>query len=203
MATPLPYNVQMPLARSSKPDLVVFSSSLWDLAAWAMEDVSTYQTITTGDLSDNRLQWWRSRSVDMIEELRQQLGPSVPLAWRSTHVPMTKVNDTVQWFFSSMHAKSSRAPDENGIQFAHPNRITQLNHARRATLTMSNQASVRGWLSKNVWSASSMPLLRDIPFGEVTMGQSTTQDTLLNPGIETYAYMFWSMVLQELLNLSL
>ena len=42
-----------------------------------------------------------------------------------------------------------------------------------------------------------------VAFGELTLGQSMNQDTLVNPGFETYAYMFWSMVLQELLNLSL
>lgn len=198
MASRSPYNVQMPRALSNKPDLVVFSSNLWDLAAWAMEDVSTYRTDPSTDLSEKRLNWWRSRNVDMIETLRKELGTTVPLAWRSAHVPLTKVNDTVQWFFQSMHVKGTLAPVQDGIQFAFPNRIAELNSARRAIVQLTGSASVRGAQTTNTWSAGYMPYIRDIPFGEITFGQETKQDTLLNPGLESHAYLFWSMVLHEL-----
>lgn len=192
----------LPRALSSRPDLVVFSSSLWDLAAWALQDKRDLRTNANDDLSDKRINWWRTRMVDMIEELRKQLGPSTPIAWRSTHVPMTKVNDTVEWFFTSMHARSTPAPIENGQQFAYPNRIAQLNNARNDMLQLSSATNVRGQTSKIVWSMNRQPALRNIPFGELTLGQSMNQDTLVNPGFETYAYMFWSMVLHELFSIN-
>ena len=184
-------------AKSNRPDLIVFSSNLWDLAAWAMEDERAHLD-ATGDLSDIRLNWWRSRMVDMIEAVRLQINPSVPLAWRSAHVPMTKVNDTVEWFFSSMHSTTMPAPIEAGHQFATPNRVMQLNNARRSMLQLTGRDGLRGLRSKTMWSASKQPRLRDIPFGEVTLGQSMNQENLLNPGLESHSYLFWSIVLAEL-----
>ncbi|WFD21751.1 hypothetical protein MEQU1_000407 [Malassezia equina] len=186
-------------ASSSQPDLVVFSSGLWDLAAWAMEDESEHLD-ATGDLSEKRLEWWRSRMVDMLGELRKLIGNSVPLVWRSTHMSLSTAKDTVESFISNTHASTPVAPAGTGHQFAYPHRIAQLNEARKSFLPLEGRDSVRGKLSKSIWSQANQLQLRDMPFGEVTLGQPLQQDSLLIPGLDSHVYLFWSMVLFELLD---
>lgn len=184
-------------ASSSQPDLVIFSSGLWDLAAWAMEDESEHLD-ATGDLSDKRLEWWRSRMVDMLVELRKVIGNSAPIAWRSTHLSLSTAKDTVESFIGSTGAAQPVAPTGSGHQFAHPHRIAQLNEARKSFLPLEGRDSVRGKLSKTIWSQANEPPLRDMPFGEVTLGLPLQQDSLLTPGLESHAFLFWSMVFFEL-----
>lgn len=189
-------SVQGVRARSSRPDLVVFSSSLWDLAAWAMDDDREHLD-ATGDLSQERLKWWRTRQVDMLEELRKQLGPNVPIAWRSAHIPTTTSSDTVEQLFATMHS-STASTTTAGHVFALPNRLVQLNQARRSMLPVTTPSGVRGQLSKTLWTDTRQPGLHDLPWGEVTLGQTQQQSTLLHPGLESHTYLFWSMVLAAL-----
>lgn len=195
MASKPVYNGVRP--SSSQPDLVVFSSGLWDLAAWAMEDESE-RLDATGDLTEKRLEWWRSRMVDMLGELTKVVGKSVPLVWRSTHVPLATVKDTVESFLASTHTTTPVAPIAPGHLFAHPNRIAQLNEARKSFFPLQGHDRVRGRLSKTIWSESNQPRLLNMPFGEVTLGQPSNQDSLLNPGLESHSYLFWSMVFSQL-----
>ena len=53
-----------------------------------------------------------------------------------------------------------------------------------------------------MWSSGKQPALADVPFGEVTLGQSMRQMDPLNPGVDPSAYLFWSMVLARLRELA-
>lgn len=80
------------------------------------------------------------------------------------------------------------------------NRIAQLNRARQATLHVSGRDLVRGDVSKVSWTPGRQPALRDMPWGEVTLGEARSGATLLSPGTVPHSFMYWSMVLAELRN---
>lgn len=189
----------LPPARRSTPDLVVFSSSLWDLAMWAMKDASK-GVQPTSDLSATVLAWWRGRMVDMIENLRTYVG-SAPIVWRSAHYAQPRAEDSVEWLLDmSMQVRSTTPTGRLGHSFASMNRIAQLNRARQATLHVSGRDLVRGDVSKVSWTPGRQPALRDMPWGEVTLGEARSGATLLSPGTVPHSFMYWSMVLAELRN---
>ena len=197
-----PAGVNLPPPRARKPDLAVFSSSFWDLALWAQEDAKSSVSIET-DLSSERVAWWRSRMEDMIDALREQLGVGSRIAWRSAHVPAESSPGSVEAFIQTMHRQSPQpVPANKGNPIFSVRRVSQLNAARRSMVPLTGHDSVRGLLSRDMWSSGKQPALADVPFGEVTLGQSMRQMDPLNPGVDPSAYLFWSMVLARLRELA-
>ena len=150
----------------------------------------------TSDLSSDRLKAWRARTVDMIESLREVVGQSTRIAWRS--IPYaTPAHGSITTLLASLRS-SYKPVDETGKQpFAYGNRIAQLNNARSATLYLRD--SVRSASNKKLWTPASHPTVGDIPLAEVTLGEEDKQNpSSLAPSITPHAFLFWDMVLAEL-----
>lgn len=186
----------LPPTRHGMPDLVLFSSNFWDLAVWAQEDASNGVAVDS-DLSSTRVLWWRSRMVDMIDALRAQVGPHARIAWRSAHLPPASASGTVEWFIQTLRLRPSGMSSQ-GHRLLSPNRIVQLNNARDSMLPPRGQDSIPGQRSHVLWTKNQQPVLGNVPFGGVTLGEIAHQDSPTNPGINPNAYLFWSMVLDEL-----
>ncbi|WFD29442.1 sla2 Src-like adaptor 2 [Malassezia sp. CBS 17886] len=187
-----------PARRSPQPDLVVFSSSYWDLASWGMEDANAGVSLSTG-LSEARLSWWRSRMVDMVDALRTYVGTGTRIVWRSAHMPAVDVKASVEWLLTTVRATPQDATTpESGHAFVTPNRVAQLNEARAATAQLQGTDRVHGAQTPAVWSAGNQPPLASMPFGELLVGHLENQESLVKLGVTPYAYVYWSMVLEEL-----
>lgn len=79
-----------------QPDLIIFSSSFWDLARYAQEDSMQMRSLVD-DVSEQRLLEWRGRSVDMLQSIQSAWKDS-KLAWRSLHAPGDTEKATVEWW---------------------------------------------------------------------------------------------------------
>ncbi|WFD42289.1 hypothetical protein MPSI1_000931 [Malassezia psittaci] len=177
-------------------DLAVFSSGLWDLATWAMEDVQM-GVASSQDLTSQRMKNWRSRTVDMLSSLRSKVGKA-RIAWRSIPYPAAGAHGSVRSLLSSIKASFKPTDESNERPFVYANRVSQLNSARAASLSLQGADNVRGTLGQ-VWTPSSHPTIGDIPLAEMTFGQETSGPhsvfgTTLNPD----AMLFWDAVLLEL-----
>lgn len=185
----------LPRARAGV-DLAVFSSSFWDLAAWATEDAERGVSASSG-LGEKRLTTWRSRAVDMIEALRTQIG-SARLAWRSAHIPASGVRGTTAWFVNSLRTSFEKSVPKEGNSMLSALRIAQLNEARRSMLPLAPHDAVKGAKSGTQWSSTTQPAIGNIPFGEVTLGQDVGQNDIVHPGVVPHAYLFWDMAFDQL-----
>lgn len=83
-------------AAARAPALVVLSSSFWDLAKFAQQDIDNLHSLVQ-DLDEERLLQWRSRHVDMLASLHRSFPKSL-LAWRSLHAPASSERATVEWW---------------------------------------------------------------------------------------------------------
>ncbi|WFD36370.1 hypothetical protein MCUN1_003249 [Malassezia cuniculi] len=185
----------LPLARKGI-DVAVFSSSFWDLALWAEDDARSGVSVKAG-LDDQRIDTWRSRIVDMITALHSQVGDA-RIAWRSAHIPAANVPGTTRWFMDSMRSKFDSGNVAEGNPILSPVRVAQLNAARRSMLPLAAKDVVRGKTSGIQWSATAQPVIGDIPFGEVTLGQDAGQTDVARPGVVPHAYLYWDMVFAQL-----
>ncbi len=87
----------LPLPRGkSEPDLIIFNSGLWDLARWARIDIDTGVGLLE-NLSEERIMWWRSRMVDMLNSLRTTWRKT-RIVWRDTSYPLASEASTVEAF---------------------------------------------------------------------------------------------------------
>ncbi|KAK0520080.1 hypothetical protein OC842_007219, partial [Tilletia horrida] len=118
------------------PDLTIVSSTFYDLALFALADITTKGSLTT-DLTEERIMQWRGRHVEMLAETNRVLkihsgkrgGRS--LAWRNLHYPNEGADGagaaaTVEWFLGS--------PSGANHPLFHANRIAQLNAAWRSAV---------------------------------------------------------------------
>lgn len=84
---------------NSQPDLVIFSTSFWDLARYAQEDMMQLRSLVD-DLTEHRLLEWRGRHVDMLHSIRSA-WPDAKIAWRNLHAPGDTEKATVGWWTGS------------------------------------------------------------------------------------------------------
>lgn len=97
MAQSHPSSLNLPPPRSHPwPDVVILSSSFWDLARFASEDSSMMRSLVE-DLSEHRLFSWRSRYVDMLTGIQNAWKDS-KVAWRSLHAPPDAEQTTLEWW---------------------------------------------------------------------------------------------------------
>lgn len=198
-------SAQLPLRRN-KVDLAIFSTGLWDLAAWAMEDARAGVN-PAADLSAPRLKSWRARAVDMLESLRSATDQA-PIAWRSMAYTSahhgsveTLLTSTRASFQGNTEVRFATLTQAATHPYAYNNRIAQLNQAREATLYLAGDDAVRGSASNRLWTARNHPSIGDIPYAEVTTGQEAQPSHgLLMPSLDPHAFLYWEMVLAELAN---
>ena len=177
-------------------DRAVFSSGLWDLATWAMEDIQTGQA-SSSDLSAERVKNWRARTVDMISALRTAVGQA-RIAWRSLPLPPTATHGSVRALLASIRASFKSSDVSNERPFVYANRVAQLNSARRASLYLEGRDSVRG-TSGQLWTPSSHPVVGDVPLAELTVGQEPPPpNSVFTVGLVPDSMLFWDAVLAEL-----
>lgn len=185
----------LPLRRNGV-DLAVFSSGLWDLATWAMEDAQM-GLVTSQDLTEQRIKNWRARTVDMITSLQKTVG-NARVAWRSLPLPAPDAHGSVRALLESLRASFKPTDDSNDRPFVYANRVAQLNNARTASLYLDGRDTVRG-TNGRLWSSQVHPQLGDIPLAEITLGQeSPAPHTVFNVGLVPDAMLFWDAVLAEL-----
>lgn len=202
----------LPLQRvRPQPDLIVFSSSFWDLARWAQQDIDSGKSAVS-DLDETRLLEWRGRNVDMLNTLSQSsVGGkgSVPILWRSIHYPAENTAATVEWFTGQEQAAAAPAVGGVGtgsgagagdvIHKNHPlfhiNRIHQLNHAQLSALMPSGDDKVKGKLQRSATIPESVALA---PWGQIMLGQDDKQMDPLNPSANPGASLWAEMVLWNL-----
>ncbi|PKI85964.1 hypothetical protein MVES1_000392 [Malassezia vespertilionis] len=197
MNSPMPLIPDM--RRRTAPDMVIFSSSLWDLAMWAMEDERENRPAYS-DLSPARLKLWRSRMVDMTESLRATVGRHVPIYWRSTPIASTTQHDMADGLLRSIRAEFKPKEEANKHKFVFANRVAQLNNARISMLSLDGKDSIRGTNSNILWTSRSHLQLRNMPFAEITLGQDARLVSYFTQTIDPHALLFWDMAFAALAN---
>ncbi|KAL9939617.1 hypothetical protein V8E36_001434 [Tilletia maclaganii] len=181
------------------PDLVIVSSTFYDLARFALEDISSKGTLTS-DLSEKRILDWRGRHVEMLAETNRQLAihsgkaGGSSLVWRNLHFPSQGLDGnsaaTVEWFLGM--------PEEYNHPLFHNNRIAQLNAAWRSTVAapvgQPGQDPIKGTLDR----VARLPHVRGLNLAEILLGQEHLQQDRLVPGLSPAGALFAEMILFEL-----
>ncbi|EJU05930.1 hypothetical protein DACRYDRAFT_112758 [Dacryopinax primogenitus] len=182
-----------PHARSPRPDLIELSSTLWDLAKWARDDLDAHE-MTITDLSADRLEWWRQRVAAFVREAKS-IWPNVPLVWRSSHWPSDE-NAKIDWFMGwSWNNPEVHRP------FFHHNRLLQLDHAARS-LFLPQSWHLGNHKAYNEWTKNAGKLGVDgvsySNWGNLLLGQHAHQQDQLHPGPLPAAYLWGDMILYQL-----
>lgn len=178
----------LPLPRGkSEPDLIIFNSGLWDLARWARIDIDTGVGLLE-NLSEERIMWWRSRMVDMLNSLRTTWRKT-RIVWRDTSYPLASEASTVEAFLGIEYGPRKNHP------LYHANRIAQLNNAHKSALDVHGDDVVKGELAR---SARIPKETVGLNFADVLMGQDQHSLNPLAPSQLPCGALFGEMMLWQL-----
>ncbi|PWN89145.1 hypothetical protein FA10DRAFT_267741 [Acaromyces ingoldii] len=175
-------------AAARAPALVVLSSSFWDLAKFAQQDIDNLHSLVQ-DLDEERLLQWRSRHVDMLASLHRTF-PRSQLAWRSLHAPASSERATVEWWTGTQ--KDTDAAKNHPL--FHLNRIVQLNSALKSALYPHGDDVVRGSNRANRIPAG----VRDLDWGNIMLGQDHRMADPVTPALNPGGSIFAEMLLGQL-----
>ncbi|CAD6934053.1 unnamed protein product [Tilletia controversa] len=187
--------------QSFTPDLTIVSSTFYDLALFALEDISNKGSLIN-DLTENRITEWRGRHVEMLAETNRKLKihsgkkGGRGLAWRNLHIPNQGVEGgaaaTVDWFLGS-------AENKNHPLF-HVNRIAQLNAAWKSVVSPPEGVRDANEVIKGSSQdrSAKLPHVRGMNIADVLLGQDHNQQDRLVPGLSPGGALFAEMLLFEL-----
>ncbi|KZO93833.1 hypothetical protein CALVIDRAFT_529306 [Calocera viscosa TUFC12733] len=182
-----------PHARSAVPDLIEISSTLWDVAKWARDDLDAHE-MTITDLSSERLEWWRQRVAAVVREAKD-IWPTSTLVWKSSHWP-SDGSAKIDWFMGwSWDNPDAHRP------FFHHNRLLQLDHAARSLFLpqpwhLENPQAYQSW--KRNSRRNGLDGVGYSNWGNLLLGQHAHQQDQLHPGALPAAYLWGDMLLYQL-----
>lgn len=178
----------LPLPRKqAEPDLILFNSGMWDLARWARLDIDGGVGLLE-NLSEQRVMWWRSRMVDMLNSLRKAFRHT-RIVWRDTAYMLASEASTVEAFLGIEREQRKNHP------LYHANRIAQLNQAQRAALEPHGDDVAKGERSRN----NRMPNgIVGLNFAQVLLGQDQISKTPLAPSQLPAGALFAEMLMWHL-----
>ncbi|KAE8232617.1 hypothetical protein CF326_g2346 [Tilletia indica] len=185
------------------PDLTIVSSTFYDLALFALEDINNKGSLTS-DLTEKRILEWRGRHVEMLSETNKILKihsgkrGGRGLVWRNLHIPNQGLDGsaaaTVEWFLGSSENKNH--------PLFHVNRIAQLNAAWKTAVAAPEGARDVNEVIKGSSQdrSAKLPHVRGMNIAEVLLGQDDHQKDRLVPGLSPAGALFAEMMLFELWN---
>ncbi|EST08702.1 hypothetical protein PSEUBRA_001781 [Kalmanozyma brasiliensis GHG001] len=178
----------LPLPRGkAEPDLVFFNSGLWDLARWAHHDIDTGVGLLE-NLSEERIMWWRSRMVDMLNSV-SGAWRKPRIVWRNTAYPLASEASTVEAFLGIEGERRKNHP------LYHANRIAQINGAQRSALEVHGDDVVKGERARSARMPNGVV---GLGFAEVMMGQDQHALDPLAPSQLPCGALFGEMMLWHL-----
>ncbi|KAK0547263.1 hypothetical protein OC846_003266 [Tilletia horrida] len=191
-----------PPRKTSTPDLTIVSSSFYDLALFALQDIGNHGSLTS-DLTEARIREWRGRYVEMLAATNRVLGihsgkkGGRGLTWRNLHFPNEGIDGaaaTVEWFLGSQEGLNH--------PLFHANRIAQLNAAWKSAVappegTRAEGETIKGSRDRTAQLPSDV---RGMDLATVLLGQDHHQKDRLVPDLSPAGALFSEMLFFELWN---